>query len=169
MVICLNGRFFFGRCMNVVWMSIFILILIPWITLQAVSDAISEVYQETFQRRKKIINILGVSEKWLGVPIEVQQKWTQLISMRTQVWSLALFSGLRIQHCPELWGRSQTWLGWIWHLPWLWCRSAAIASTQPLAWELSYVLGMALKNWRKQRKQQSKQASKQETVCMWEM
>ena len=25
--------------------------------------------------------------------------------------SLASLSGLRIQHCPELWCRSQTWLG----------------------------------------------------------
>ena len=31
-------------------------------------------------------------------------------SMRTQVQSLALLSGLRIQHCLELWCRSQTWL-----------------------------------------------------------
>ena len=31
--------------------------------------------------------------------------------MRTWVYSLALFSGLRIQHCRELWCRLQTWLG----------------------------------------------------------
>ena len=28
---------------------------------------------------------------------------------------------------------------------WLWCRSAAVALTQPLAWELPYAKGMALK------------------------
>ena len=29
-------------------------------------------------------------------------------SMRVWIWSLALLSGLRIWHCPELWCRSQT-------------------------------------------------------------
>ena len=33
--------------------------------------------------------------------------WTQLVSMRIWVWSLAPRSGLRIQHCHELWYRSQ--------------------------------------------------------------
>ena len=34
----------------------------------------------------------------------------RLVSMRVQVQSLGLLSGLRIWHCPELWCRSQTWL-----------------------------------------------------------
>ena len=34
----------------------------------------------------------------------------QLVFMRMQVPSLASLSGLRIQHCHELWWRSQTWL-----------------------------------------------------------
>ena len=42
-----------------------------------------------------------------GVPIVVQQKRIQLVSMRMQVRSLASLSGLRIQRCCELWGRSQ--------------------------------------------------------------
>ena len=50
---------------------------------------------------------------------------------------LALLSGLRIQHCIELWCRSQTLL-------WLWCRQAAIAAIRPLAWELPYAAGVAL-------------------------
>ena len=57
--------------------------------------------------------------------------------MRLQVQSLALLSGLRIQHCCELWCRSQMKL-----------RSGvavAVALMQPLAWELSYATGMALK------------------------
>ena len=37
-------------------------------------------------------------------------KRTWLASMRMQVWSLVLLSGLRIQHCYELWCRLQTWL-----------------------------------------------------------
>ena len=36
---------------------------------------------------------------------------SRLVSMKMQVWSLALVSGLRIQHCCELWCRSQIWLG----------------------------------------------------------
>ena len=38
-----------------------------------------------------------------GVPLLAQQKWICLVSIRMQVRSLALFSGLRIQRCHELW------------------------------------------------------------------
>ena len=31
-------------------------------------------------------------------------------------------------------------------LPWLWCRPAAVAQIQPLAWELPYAACVALKN-----------------------
>ena len=44
----------------------------------------------------------------IGVPAAAQQKRTRLVSMRMQVRSLALFSGLRISCCHELWCRSQT-------------------------------------------------------------
>ena len=40
-----------------------------------------------------------------------QRKQIGLASIRTQVRSLASLSGLRIQHCHELWCRLQTWLG----------------------------------------------------------
>ena len=40
-----------------------------------------------------------------------QQKQIPLVSMRTRVQSPALLSGLRIQHCRELWCRSQMQLG----------------------------------------------------------
>ena len=33
-----------------------------------------------------------------------------------------------------------------WDLVWLWCRPAAVAPIQPLAWELSYVTGAVLKS-----------------------
>jgi len=42
-----------------------------------------------------------------GVPVMAQWKWIWLGTMRLQVWSLALLSGLRIWHCRELWCRSQ--------------------------------------------------------------
>ena len=44
--------------------------------------------------------------------------------MRMQVWSLALFIGLRIQHCHKLRYRSKIW---------------------PLAWEPPFVTGVAVK------------------------
>ena len=37
-----------------------------------------------------------------GVPMVAQQKWIQLGIMRLRVPSMALLSGLRIQHCCEL-------------------------------------------------------------------
>ena len=45
-----------------------------------------------------------------GVPIVAQQKRTQLASMKLQVQSLASLTGLRIQHCQELWYTSKTQL-----------------------------------------------------------
>ena len=39
------------------------------------------------------------------------QKLTWLVAMRMRVWSLALFSGSRIQYCHELWCSSQMRLG----------------------------------------------------------
>ena len=56
--------------------------------------------------------------------------------MRTQVRSPALLSGLRIWHCREL--------GY---------RPAATALIQPLAWELPYAVGVALKRQEKKRKE----------------
>ena len=44
---------------------------------------------------------------WSSPPGSVEMN---LASMRTQVWSLALLSGLSIRHCRELWCRLQTWL-----------------------------------------------------------
>ena len=57
--------------------------------------------------------------------------------MRMQIRSLALFSGLRIQICCELWCSSQTQLRS--------CVAVAVAPIQPLAWELPYAVGVALK------------------------
>ena len=45
------------------------------------------------------------------IPVVVQQKWTQLLSMRMWVWSLALLRGLKTQHCHELLCRLQIHLG----------------------------------------------------------
>ena len=72
-----------------------------------------------------------------------QRKRIQLGTMRFQVQSQALLSGLRIWCCRELWYRSQTRLGF--GLLWLWHRPAATAPIRPLAWELLYAVGVALK------------------------
>ena len=37
-------------------------------------------------------------------------------------------------------------------LPWLWCSSAAAALTGPLAWDLPYAAGVALKKDQKKKK-----------------
>ena len=52
-----------------------------------------------------------MSEYILGVPVVAQRKQIWLAFMRTQIWSLASFSGLKIQHCCELWRRLQARLG----------------------------------------------------------
>ena len=69
--------------------------------------------------------------------------------MKMKVPSLNL-SGLRIQHCHELWFRSQTRLPAL-----LWRKLAAVAPIRPLAWEPPYAKSAALKrknktkqNWR---------------------
>ena len=89
-----------------------------------------------------------------GVPIMAQQKWIWLVSMSIQVQSLASLSGLRIRHCRELWCRSQMWLDP--KLLWLWCRPAATALIQPLAWEPPYAVGVALKRQKQTNKQKTK-------------
>ena len=38
-------------------------------------------------------------------------------------------------------------------LLWLWCRPAAVAPIQPLAWEPSYVMGAALKRQKERKKE----------------
>ena len=46
-----------------------------------------------------------------GVPIVVQKKRIQLVSMRMRFHSLVSLSGLGIERCCELWCRQQTLLG----------------------------------------------------------
>ena len=64
---------------------------------------------------------------------------TWLVSIRLWVWSLAPISGLRICCCYELWFSLNL------VLLWLWCRLLTAALIQPLAWELPYAAGVALK------------------------
>ena len=72
--------------------------------------------------------------KW-GVPIVMQWKRTQLVSMKMRVRSMASLSRLRIWHCCELW-----------------YRLAAAALIRPTAWELPNATGSALKKKKKKKK-----------------
>ena len=58
-----------------------------------------------------LIEMLKLVLRNIGVPVVAQRKWIWLVSMRTQVWSPALLSELRIQRCCELWCSSKTWVG----------------------------------------------------------
>ena len=56
--------------------------------------------QETLNKE---IEDLKIEQAEMGVPIVAQQKQICIVSMRTQIQSLALFKGLQIQDCCELW------------------------------------------------------------------
>ena len=47
---------------------------------------------------------------------------------------------------------------------WLWCRPAAIVLIQPLAWELYYAMGAALRKAKKIRKEKKKEKSLREEI-----
>ena len=87
-----------------------------------------------------------------GVPVTVKQKQIQLVSMRIQIWSQALVSrsgssvamncGVGCRHSLD---PASLWLCY---------RLAAVAAVRPLAWELPYAAGVALKS-RKTEKQKN--------------
>ena len=49
-------------------------------------------------------------------------------------------------------------------LLWLWCRSAATALIRPLAWELPYAVGVALKKQKTKKKKKKKKEKKNEVI-----
>ena len=95
-----------------------------------------------------------VKRQFKEFPVMAQRKQTWLASMRTQVWSLALLSGLRIWHCCELWYRSQTQLGSDLALLWLWCRPAVRADLTP-SLETSICCECSPKKTKKRKKKKS--------------
>ena len=72
--------------------------------------------------------------------------------MRTQARFLASLSGLRIQHCHEMWYRLKTGLGFGVAVAVVWASGYSSYSTRPLAWESTYALGAALKRQKKKKK-----------------
>ena len=80
--------------------------------------------------------------------------------MKMQVRSLASLSGLRISVAMS-WGVGHRH-GSDRVLLWLWCRLPAVAPIRPLAWELPYATGAALK------KDKKKRCGLFETPAMWD-
>ena len=91
------------------------------------------------------MNCGGVrSGQRLEFPLGLRGLRTLLVSTRIPVRSLALLSGLRILHIAVICGVGHKH-GSDLALLWLWCRPAAVAPIRPLAWELPYTVGAALK------------------------
>ena len=83
-----------------------------------------------------------------------QKKRIRLGAMRLWVQYLALFSGLRIQRCRELWCSRRR--GSDLALLWLWCRPAATALMRPLAWKTPYASDAALKDKKTKKKKKKR-------------
>ena len=112
----------------------------------------SHTWKPVFDTAKRLLkSFRNKTREVLEVPIIELQKRIWLVSMRMRVRSLFSISGLRIQHCRELWCRLKTWLRSLLWL-WLWCRLAATPPTRPLAWELPYTSGAALKSKKQKQK-----------------
>ena len=78
----------------------------------------------------------------MGVPVVVQWKRIWLVSIRMQVRSLTLLSGLRIRRCHDLWCRLQTWSQICY------CCGFGVGQQliQTLAWEFPYAADAVLKS-----------------------
>ena len=78
-----------------------------------------------------------------GVPCVAERVKDLMLSLRMWVQSLALFSGLRIWRCHKLWHRLQMLLRS--SVAMAVAQSGATAQIQPLACELPYATGVAVK------------------------
>ena len=94
-----------------------------------------------------------IKNSYFGVPVMAQWKRIWLVSMRTQVRSLASVSGLRtgVAVVCVVGCRGGSDLA----LLWLRRRPAATPPTGPLAWEPPYATGVALKFSKKKKKAMS--------------
>jgi len=89
-------------------------------------------------------------KEMVDVPTVAQQKRIWLVSKRMRVWSLGSLSGLGIQHCRELWCRSQTWLGSCVAMAVAQASSCSSDSTPGV--ELPYAMGVAPKRKEKKKR-----------------
>ena len=113
------------------------------------------------QKKQKLIVIFQISKnkkKNKEFPLWLRGNKTWLVFMRTQVWSLASLSELRIWCCRELWCRSQRQsdlaLLWLWYIG----RQLATAPIWLLAWKLPYAVGEALKRQKKRERIRNQEA-----------
>ena len=65
---------------------------------------------------EKMLNVTIIKEiqsEQCSIGVSIMEQWNRILqgTMRLQVQSLALLSGLWIRHCCELWCRWQMWLG----------------------------------------------------------
>ena len=100
---------------------------------------------------KRYFGFKKLSQK--AVPLWLSGLTTPLVSMSMQVRSLASLSGLRIQHCHSCGVGLRR--GSDLALLWLWCRPAVAAPIPPLAEELLYVTGEAVKRNQKNKNQKA--------------
>ena len=98
------------------------------------------------------------SSLWRESPLWLSRLRTQLVSMRTQVRSLASLRGLRIRRCYELWCSHRHGLDPV--LLWLRHRLAAAAPIRPLAWEPPYTAVQPQKSKKKRKEQKEEERKK---------
>ena len=89
-----------------------------------------------------------------GVPAVVQWRRVRLGTLRFRVRSLASFNGSRSGVAMSCGVGRRCGLDPV--LLWLWHRPAAIAPIRPVAWELPYAAGVALKSKKKKKKSPQK-------------
>ena len=86
-------------------------------------------------------------------------KGPDIVSMRTQVWSLVSLSGLSIQHYCKLWSRSQMQLRF--GIAVAVVQTSAVALIFPLAWELPYATGVVIQR-KKGKKEREREGGRNE-------
>ena len=94
-------------------------------------------YKHTLVSKECVISGVSVVAQWLTNPTSIHEDSDSIPGL----------SGLRVQHCYELWHRSQN--GSHPALLWLWGRLATAALIQPLAWEPPHAMSVALKKTKK--------------------
>ena len=107
------------------------------------------------QKTPQIAKATLIKKNKQGVPVVALQKQIRLGTMRLQVQSLALLSGLGIRLCHKLWCRLQTQLGFGIVMALVY-RPVAVALIRSLAWGPPYAVSAALKKQTKTNKQTNK-------------
>ena len=90
---------------------------------------------------------------------------TWLMSLRMQVWSLALITGLRIWYCYKLKCRLQMQLGSCTAV--MRSRPPAAAPIWLLTWEIPYATGVALKRKKERKKKKGCITWKEKALRLW--